>query len=85
MGMKVPKYIRDKMHKVAELHHKAADISTEVDNWFVDHGFDIAELRCGDGYSLEELDYGNDVADIFCERIENGEFGSYGERRTDEV
>lgn len=73
--MKVPKYIRDKMHKVAEFHHKAAELSTEVDNWFVDHGFDIDELRCGDGYSLEELDYGNDVTDIFCARIENGDFG----------
>ena len=77
--MKVPKYIRDKMHKVAELHRKAADMAAEVDNWFVDHGFDIDELRCGDGYSLEELDYGNDVTDILCERIENGEFCGEGD------
>lgn len=79
--MKVPKHIRDKMHKVADLHYRAASLSADVDNWFVDHGFDIDELRCGDGYSLEELDYGNDVTDILCERIENGEFCSYGERK----
>lgn len=72
--MKVPKHIQDKMHKVAELHRKAADISADVDDWLVDHGFDIEGLRCGDGYSLEELDYGNDVTDILCERIESGEF-----------
>lgn len=78
--MKVPRYIQDKMHKVAELHHKAANISADVDNWFIDHGFDMNELRCGDGYSLEELDYGNDVTDILCARIENGDFRSYGDR-----
>lgn len=73
--MIIPKHIREKMHKVAELHHKAAELSRAIDEWFIKNGFDIEELRCGDGSSLEELDYGNDVTDVFCGRIENGEFG----------
>lgn len=75
--MKIPKHIKEKMRKIADLHRKGAEISREVDDWFIDHGFDIDNLRCGDGYSLEELDYGNDVTDTLCERIENGEFGPH--------
>ena len=82
--MKIPKYIRDKMHKLAYLHYKAAELSKVVDNWFIEHGFDIEELRDGSGASLEELDYGNDVTDAFCERVENGDFCSYGERKDNE-
>lgn len=81
--MKIPKHIRDKMHRIADLNYKSAELSREVDEWFASRGFDVYELRCGDGCSLEELDYGNDVTDIFCERVENGDFCSYGERRTE--
>lgn len=77
--MKVPKYIKEKMHKIAEFQRKASDLSLEVDNWFIEHGFNMEDLRCGAGISLEELDYGNDVTDILCERIENGEFCPCGE------
>ena len=79
--MKIPNHIQQKMHRIADLHYKAAVLSREVDEWLINRGFDIDELRCGDGYSLEELDYGNDVTDILCERIESGELCSYGERR----
>ena len=82
--MKIPKHIRDKMHKLANLHYKAAELGMEIDSWFIAHGFDIEELRDGSGDSLEELDYGNDVTDAFCERVENGDFCSCGERRKDE-
>ena len=82
--MKIPKHIRDKMHKIADLHNKATELGIEIDNWFISHGFDIEELRDGSGVSLEELDYGNDVTDAFCERIENGDFRQYGERIDDE-
>lgn len=47
------------------------------DGWFIRNGFEIEELRNGDGCSLEELDYGNDITDKFCDRIESGEFGRY--------
>lgn len=82
--MKIPKHIRDKMHCIADLHYKAAVMSRAVDDWLINKGFDIDELRCGDGYSLEELDYGNDVTDILCERIENGEFCPNRERKDNE-
>ena len=73
--MRVPKHIREKMHRLAELSQKTAQLSNEIDMWFVDRGFDIDELRCGNGYSLEELEYGNDVTDRFCAEVENGEYG----------
>lgn len=72
--MKVPEYIRYKMHRVAKLHAEAGRLMNHVEAWFAAQGFDSELLRCGDGFSLEELDYGNDVTDEFCERIGNGEF-----------
>ncbi len=32
---------------------------------------DIEELRSGNGISLEELDYGNDITSVFCKWIES--------------
>lgn len=55
------------MHKIAELSRKAKELSSEVDQYFIDKGFDIEELRCGNGRSLEELEYGNDITDKFCQ------------------
>lgn len=72
--MEVPKYIQRKMHRAAKLHAEAATLTKQVDEWFERRGYATENLRCGDGLSLEELDYGNDVTDIFCERIESGEF-----------
>lgn len=77
--MKVPKYIRNKMHRAARLHAEAAALTSQVDQWFEGIGYKASDLRCGDGYSLEEIDYGNDVTDIFCERVKNGEFLSQSE------
>lgn len=72
--MEVPKYIQCKMHRAAKLHAEAAKLTRQVDEWFESRGYTPENLRCGDGLSLEELDYGNDVTDIFCERFESGEF-----------
>ena len=44
----------------------------------------MEDLRCGDGFRLEELDYGNDVTDAFCARIESGEFLDH-QRRGEEL
>lgn len=73
--MKVPEYVRRKMHRLADLQSKATVLSREIDAWFMENGFDIEELSCGDGCSLEELEYGNDITDEFCGCIESGEFG----------
>ena len=72
--MKVPEYIRQKMHRAAKLHAEASRLMRQVDEWFESRGYTQENLRCGDGFSLEELDYGNDVTDICVERIESGEF-----------
>lgn len=69
--MKVPQYIRRKMHRLAALSHQAAKLSREIDKWFEERGFDAEDLRKGDGNSLEELEYGTDVTDSFCETIES--------------
>jgi hypothetical protein len=68
--MIVPEIIKNKMHRVAKLNYKAAVISREVDNYFIEQGFEIEDLRSGNGVSLEELDLGNDVTDAFCEWFE---------------
>lgn len=72
--MKIPKYIRHKMHRTAQLHALAFYETAKVEAWLEAHGFDISTdgLRRGDGCSLEELDYGNDITDDLCERLENG-------------
>lgn len=75
--MKVPKYIRDKMSRGARLHAKASEEIRKVEVWCETHGFDVDILRDGSGYSLEELDYGNDVSEVLCERMEAG----FGERK----
>lgn len=72
--MKVPKYIRNRMHRAARLSKAMETEMRIVDGWFGDHGFDIEKLRNGDGASLEEIEYGNDVTDVFCEKVENGDF-----------
>lgn len=44
----------------------------EVEEYLLCHGFCIEAIRDGSDYSLEELDYGNDVTDVLCERLEEG-------------
>lgn len=72
--MKVSKEIQNKMHRLAKLTAKASDLDREINNYFEEHGYDIDMLRSGDGESLDELNYGNDVTDEFCIRMENGDF-----------
>lgn len=69
--MKVPKYIRDKMHRIATLHAQAIELTREVDIWLIEHGINLDDISDGNGYSLEELDYGNDVTDELCMRLES--------------
>lgn len=72
--MNVPQHIRSRMHRAARLSKAMDEEMRIVDDWFINRGFDIEKLRCGDGVSLEEIEYGNDVTDIFCEKVENGDF-----------
>lgn len=72
--MKVPQTIKKKMRRMAALSAEVERLGKEVDDYFIKKGYEIEELRCGDGQSLEELEYGNDVTDEFCEKIESGYF-----------
>lgn len=74
-GVKVPKYIREKMHRVARLAELQDHEMKGIEEWLESKGFDVDALRDGGGRSLEELEYGNDITDSFCERLEsNAEF-----------
>lgn len=71
--MKIPKHIREKMHRVARLNALADYEMRKVECWLESKGFDITSeggLRNGDGCSLEELEYGIDITDLLCERLE---------------
>jgi hypothetical protein len=69
--MKVPQWIKTKMIKIAKLNNESSQLSREVDEYFIQKGYDINLLRCGNGRSLDELDYGNDIVDQFCEWAES--------------
>lgn len=72
--MKVPKYIKEKMYKIARLNNAANREMVEIELWLEDHGIDTSvegELRTGDGIGLDELEYGSGATiDELCERIE---------------
>lgn len=74
--MKVPKYIQDKMHRVAELQRQSDRLIWEIEEWLRRNGVTEEDLdnggylRCGDGVSLEELEYGEDITELLVEKLE---------------
>ncbi len=73
--MKVPKHIRNKMNKLVQTARQVSVLSCEIDQFFIENGYDIEKLRCGCGFSLEELEYGTDVVDKLCRAIEEDNYG----------
>ena len=71
--MKVPKYIREKMHRIALYARMASGLDREVGLWLERHGIDVEKLSDGGGDGYEELGYGNDITDELCARIEQME------------
>jgi len=69
--MKISESIKYKMRRIAKLNNESAKLSREIDDYFINKGYDIDLLRSGNGESLDELDYGNDITDQFCEWFEN--------------
>ena len=63
----IPPHIIAKMRKIADLNQVTQALSRTVDGWFELAGYNIEEMRSGDGISLEELDYGNDVSKEFVQ------------------
>lgn len=72
--MKISKEIQNKMHKLAQLTSKAAILDKEINDYFESKGYDIDELRRGDGTTLDELNYGNDITNNFVDDFENGKY-----------
>lgn len=75
--MKVSKEIQKKMHKLASLTAQASELAREINDYFESKGYDIDELRAGDGETLDELDYGNDITEKFVEDMANGKYTKY--------
>lgn len=71
--MKVPKYIREKMHRIALRARMVSDLDREVGIWLEQNGIDVEKLSDGGGSGYEELSYGNDVTDELCAQIEQME------------
>lgn len=71
--MKVPKYIREKMHRIAFHARMVSDLDREVGIWLEQNGIDVEKLSDGGGSGYEELSYGNDVTDELCAQIEQME------------
>lgn len=71
--MKVPKYIREKMHRIALHARMVSDLDREVGIWLEQNGIDVEKLSDGGGSGYEELSYGNDVTDELCAQIERME------------
>lgn len=71
--MKVPKYIREKMHRIALHARMVSELDREVGIWLEQNGIDVEKLSDGGGSGYEELSYGNDVTDELCAQIEQME------------
>lgn len=72
--MRISKDIQGKMHKLAQLTSQAAMLDREINNYFESKGYDVDGLRSGDGTTLDELDYGNDITATFVKDFENGKY-----------
>lgn len=72
--MRISKDIQRKMHKLAQLTSQAVMLDREINNYFESKGYDVDELRSGDGTTLDELDYGNDITATFVNDFENGKY-----------
>ena len=72
--MKVSKEIQKKMHRLASLTAQASVLDRKINQYFEEKGYDIDELRAGDGMTLDELNYGNDIKDRFVEDMAGGKY-----------
>lgn len=64
------------MHLCASHAAQAAKYDVEIGIWLERHDIDVESISTGDGFSFEELMYGNDVTDALCKRIEEMDGGA---------
>ncbi len=71
--MRVPNYIRAKMHQVAKYSKRIGNLEADIENWLDNHGFENSTegFRDDSGCGLGELSYGVDITDDLCKRFEN--------------
>lgn len=89
-NFKVPKHIRHAIHRIAELNAQAQKYMGDVEAWLDYYGFNSSTdyvddykfptpLRDGSGIGLEEFEYGVDVTDEFCKKLEEMYHGELGD------
>lgn len=66
----IPKHIRMKMNLITKYSNLMKYYSEQVNDWLNEKGFSDDYLRSGDGCSLEELEYGNDITESLCNKLE---------------
>jgi hypothetical protein len=68
--MKIPKHIKQKMHRLARIHQDADRIALELTMYFDGQGFDTDDIWEAKGLCLEELECGNDITEELCRSLE---------------
>ena len=64
--MKISKEMQKQMHIAAAIYATASKIMAGIDMYLTSKGADPEVYRVGNGISLDELEYGNDITDEFC-------------------
>ena len=67
---RVPAQIKRRLQRIAKLNKVAEYEMRLVEFWIENEGLDLEELRRGDGCSLVEFEYGIDITEEFCKKIE---------------
>lgn len=49
-------------------------MTRKINDYFESKGYDIDEFRSGDGTTLEELNYDNDITNTFVNDFENRKY-----------
>ncbi len=74
---KVPNDIRDKMHRLASLSAIREELLSDINDFFYQHisktsgGRFFVTSHSGNEVSLEDLEYGKDITDVFCKILED--------------
>lgn len=78
--MRVPEYIKKEMRQVARHAFLANEHMRKVEDWLESRGIDTSftdgGLRDGSGCGLEELEYGENIVEELCKRIEGMDGGA---------
>lgn len=68
--MHIPQYMKDTLRSAYKHYRLGIEKMAAFEDWLEAHGIDPEDLRVADGNGLEEIEYGNDVVEAVCSRIE---------------